>query len=139
MEIETNFYSFGLGSVRDYLISALVRVDIYKQQNKFHYQVSEDLPVNTRKVFMKRDAIGQWVCGNVRQQCVNAPLSVDRSQFNVHTDERTQLCGARSFLARYPSKYKPRSTLLNFKFNDRTSELTLVATAIVHGPHTVCG
>jgi hypothetical protein len=26
-------------------------------------------------------------------------LSVGRSQFNVHTDKRTQVCGARSFLA----------------------------------------
>jgi hypothetical protein len=39
-------------------------------------------------------------------------LSVGRSQFNVHTDKRTQVCGARSFLAvTHPSTNRGRRCL----------------------------
>jgi len=50
-----------------------------------------------------------------------------RSQIKVHTDERTQVHSARAsvFPDGHPSKYLPRSTLLNF--SERATELALVA------------
>jgi hypothetical protein len=53
---------------------------------------------------------------------------IDRSQFKVHTDERTQLCSAQSFLVvTHIQVLITQSTLLNF--SARATELALVATA----------
>jgi len=50
----------------------------------------------------------------------------DRSQIKVHTDERTQVHSARSFLTITYLSTNPRSTLLNF--SERATQLVLVAT-----------
>jgi hypothetical protein len=53
---------------------------------------------------------------------------IDRSQFKVHTDERTQLCSAQSFLVvTHIQVVISQPTFLNF--SARATELALVAIA----------